>query len=170
MSALADAVRVWQVHPDYPSGICIYCGELADTLDHLLPATWTGTAARRRIPVVPACRECNSTLNDKHITDVAERRSYVQAAYRAKYRKYLRVILWSDDDLMAMGPSLRLAIVEQMAKHERAMRRMSWPTEPDYDAEAWACAWEEPAPLELTEYVERTERRRQARSRVEETR
>lgn len=146
---------VWQVHPDYPSGICVYCGELGDTVDHLLPRTWTGYGTRRRVPIVPACRECNSTLSDKFITDVIERRSFVQSALRQKYRKYLRVVLWSVDDLLEMGPALRLVIVGQMAHHERLMARLSWPVDPTYDADAWSCAWEEPAGPELTDYVER---------------
>lgn len=47
------------VHLRYPQGICIYCGRLADTVDHLLPRGFTGEANRRFTAIVPACRWCN---------------------------------------------------------------------------------------------------------------
>lgn len=44
--------------------LCIYCGDLPSDRDHLLPKTWTGTAVRKHVPTVPACRSCNGILSD----------------------------------------------------------------------------------------------------------
>lgn len=132
------------VYPDYPSGICVYCGELADTVDHLLPKGFTGEADRKRVPVVPSCRECNSTLNDKYIPDVVDRREYVHSKYRTKYRRDLRAVQWGESDMAEFGPGIRLAIVRSQDAHSRAMQRLSWPHRPDYDYDAWRHAWESP--------------------------
>lgn len=48
----------------YPAGLCLYCGEYADTRDHLLPVTYTGRAVRRQVLTVPAYRQCNSFIGD----------------------------------------------------------------------------------------------------------
>jgi hypothetical protein len=129
------------VYPDYPSGVCVYCGESADTMDHLLPVAWTGEADRKRVPTVPSCRECNSTLNDHYIPDVPERRQYLHRLYRIKYKKALGAIMWGESDLEAMGASLRYAVQKLMDEHDRTRARLAWPTNPTYDADAWAHAW-----------------------------
>ena len=64
--------------------LCIYCGDLPSDRDHLLPKTWTGTAVRKYVPTVPACRSCNGIRSDfpspiiasraEHLKDVLGRR------------------------------------------------------------------------------------------------
>lgn len=131
------------VHLDYRSGECVYCGEIATTVDHLLPIGWSGDALRKRVPVVPACVECNSTLGDRHIPTVWERRAWLHARYRTKYRKRLRTVLLGADDLEELGPALRGAVIRQMDEHLRLMARLSWPASPTYDADAVRGSWEE---------------------------
>lgn len=131
------------VHPDYPAGICVYCGETGNTVDHLLPRGFTGEADRLRVPVVPACNECNSTLCDIYMPDVMERREYVQDKYNIKYRKYKKVIHWGESDLKQFGPQLRTVLRKQMKESQRLIDRLSWPKNPTYDADAWGGAWEE---------------------------
>lgn len=44
--------------------VCTYCGELADTRDHVVPRSYLNTGT-----TVPACRQCNGLLSSKlHIT------------------------------------------------------------------------------------------------------
>ena len=131
------------LHADYRSGECVYCGETADTMDHLLPRGWTGDALRKRVPVVPACRECNSTLGDRLIPEVQERRHYVHNRYRSKYRNRLRTVVLGSDDLAELGDGLRGAVIRQIAEHDRLMDRLSWPKSPTYDADALSGSWEE---------------------------
>jgi hypothetical protein len=129
------------VYPDYESGVCVYCGETADTVDHLLPKPWTGGTARKYVPVVPACRECNSTLGAIFLPDVQERRTEVHRRYRRKYRRALSMVVLHDDALDDFGPNIRLTVVRLHEEHYRALRRLSWPVDPSYDAEAWEHAW-----------------------------
>ena len=141
-------VLINYIHPDYPSDDCVYCGELASTRDHLLPRNFTGNADRLRVPVVPACNECNSTLNQVHIPDVMERREYLQNKYRTKYKSFLKVIWYGEVDLLEFGPQLRYMILKRMSQHITVMARLSWPRNPTYDADAWAGAWEEEQSLD----------------------
>ena len=132
------------VHPDYQSGVCVYCGELGDTVDHLLPRNYTGDSDRKRVPVVPACQECNSTLGSNFIPDVQDRRDFVHRKYKAKYSKYLKIVWYAESDLDQFGPTLRAMLARGIEEHQRVMSRLSWPESPTYDADAWAGAWESP--------------------------
>tara|TARA_R110000822_G_scaffold23288_4_gene72217 strand:- start:8029 stop:8526 length:498 start_codon:yes stop_codon:yes gene_type:complete len=131
------------IYPDYPDGYCVYCGEIADTKDHLLPRGFTGEADRLRVPTVPACVECNSTLNAIHMPDVMDRREFLHKKYRTKYKSLLKVVWHGEEDLLDFGPYLRAAIMQRMEDHVILMRRLSWPSSPIYDADAWAGAWEQ---------------------------
>lgn len=133
------------VYPDYPSGICVYCGELGDQMDHLLPRHFTGDALRKIVPVVPSCGECNSTLLDAYLPDVEARRELVHRRYRIKYRRRLTMLVRTEDGLAEMGPTLRAHVQRMQAQHEAILRRLAWPHDPNYDADAWASAWEETA-------------------------
>jgi|LakMenE18May11ns_1017448.scaffolds.fasta_scaffold9922471_1 hypothetical protein len=130
-------------HPDYPADDCVYCGETADTQDHLLPRGYTGEAERKIVPVVPACRECNSTLNDIYMPDVIERRNYLHNKYRSKYRKFLTKVIWGPSDLEQFGPQIRTAIDRGMNQHYRILSRLAWPEDPTYDYKAWSACWDE---------------------------
>ena len=148
------AIKASYVHPDYPATDCVYCGELATTKDHLLPRSYTGEAERLLIPTVPACIECNSTLNDIFMPDVIERREYLKNKYRKKYKNLLKIIWYSDEDLMEFGPQLRTVLMDLMQGHITLMGRLSWPRNPTYDADAWAGAWEEPLSVDPEDLLE----------------
>lgn len=132
------------VYPQYPSDRCVYCGETQDAMDHLIPRNYSGEADRLLVPVVPSCTECNSTLGDKYIPDVQDRRSYVQNRYRGKYRALLNIVWFGETDLLEFGPSLRTMLIRRMEQHIRLMSRLSWPHDPAFDADAWSSSWEEP--------------------------
>jgi hypothetical protein len=137
------AGRITYRHPDYPSDSCVYCGEVATSRDHLIPRAFSGESERAIVPVVPACLECNSTLGARYMPDVIERREYLHARYRVKYRKYMRRVMWGPSDMQQFGPQMRTVISKGMAEHERLMRRLSWPSSPTYDADAWSAYWDE---------------------------
>lgn len=99
--------------------LCVYCGWDADTVDHVLPRTWTGDAARRFVPTVPACLDCNVRIGDRFAPTLAERRQIVFESLERKHRKLLRVAPWSDDDLAELGPRLRHEL-----ECREALRRM----------------------------------------------
>lgn len=121
----------------YPPGVCVYCGDPAGTMDHLLPRTWTSTSARRSVAVVPACAQCNSTLSDIFEPSVYKRREYVQARYAKRWAKRLAVADPTKEDLARMGYVLRDAAIRGIAQRERLRLRLAWPEDPFYDKRAF---------------------------------
>lgn len=124
------------MHPDYPPHVCVYCGEPADSRDHLRSRGWTGNRTRATVAVVPSCRECNSLIGDTFEHRVEGRREIVHKKLRAKNRSDLAVVLFGESDLAAMGPTLRAATEAAAARHVRLIKRLSWPVDPDYDIKA----------------------------------
>ena len=51
--------------------LCIYCGNHADAIDHVLPKSLGGTDTLDNL--VPACRKCNSTKSN----NIRKRINYV---------------------------------------------------------------------------------------------
>ena len=117
----------------YPNGICVYCGVIADTEDHLLPRTWTGDAVRKHVITIPACRQCNSTINDRYLPSITARRNEAHRYIARKYRKVLKIPAWSDTELRKLGKTLRSSVERGLHEQKLARARLAWPEEPDYD-------------------------------------
>lgn len=120
----------------YPPGVCVYCGQSADTKDHLLPRTWTGEAVRKNVLTVPACQECNSTIGDRYAPSITERRKIAQLAIAKKSKKLLQMPEWTKDELAELGKNLRSTIERGLHDRNVARARLSWPDVPDYDVRA----------------------------------
>lgn len=74
----------------YPS-LCVYCADTAQHRDHLVPEPWTGPIARRRVPTVPSCADCNTRVNDAPIFTIAGRCEVIAASLKKKKRKDLAI-------------------------------------------------------------------------------
>jgi hypothetical protein len=83
--------------------ICIYCGGSADQRDHLLPRGWTGEGVRKLVPTVPACGNCNGTINDHPSPVIAERSGYVAGRIRIKHARQLRINDRTESELEEFG-------------------------------------------------------------------
>lgn len=118
---------------EYPPGICVYCGVIAGTKDHLLPRTWTGEAVRRHVLVVPACGECNSYISDRYAPSITERRKLAHKAIIHRKRRILNIPDWSDDEMAELGPTLRSTIQKGIHDKRLTQARLNWPEDPDYD-------------------------------------
>lgn len=108
-------------------GFCRYCGDPADTVDHLLPRAWTGEAQRSLVDTVPACRECNSALGDSFLRSIIERREHVREHLRRKYRRILDLPVWTEPELAELDHSLRTRVEDSLARREWIMDRLRWP-------------------------------------------
>lgn len=110
----------------------MYCGEAASSRDHFVPRAFKAKIqdlgwAKKGDIVVPACRECNSTANDKVFGTLREKRAYVHDRYRKKYAKVLAMPRWSDEELAELGPTLRTAVVAGIRAQESLKARLRWP-------------------------------------------
>ena len=111
---------------------CTYCGQVSDTLDHIPPLVMVGamasTGANLDAPFikVPACHECNSILGAVNRMRIRDRRAHVKDALRKKYKKFLRIPNWDEDELEEVDPAFAREIRASVnfAKHVRA--RLKW--------------------------------------------
>ena len=104
--------------------ICTYCGETADTYDHVAPVSSVNggrrASVRNRKLCVPACRECNSVLGNRGGDTVGDRAAYLVGRYLKRYRKSLAQPDWSEDEMAELGPNMRREVARAMAARESA--------------------------------------------------
>jgi len=112
---------------------CYYCGDDADTLDHTIPVSFYSTRPTRKgmksrytdpVPVVDCCVECNSTLHSNLIIDVRGRASLIKEKYLQKYKKFLNLPIWSDEDINELGKVLRSVIIRDQILQENIKERL----------------------------------------------
>lgn len=65
---------------------CVYCGDYADTIDHLIPHSFGGDNSRGNL--VPSCGVCNSIASDKIFSDFGEKWHFIR---EERHRKGLPV-------------------------------------------------------------------------------
>ena len=106
------------------TALCVYCGWDADTVDHVLPRAWSGEAGRAAVPTVPACRDCNSRLGNRHAPTIGERRRLVWESLERKHRKLLRCPGWTDDEIDEFGPRMRAEMESREAKRRMVRYRL----------------------------------------------
>ncbi len=116
--------------------VCVYCGILADTEDHIVPRHLLKRAEelsldlskvmRMRSWVMPACRECNSSLSGQVFPTLKERRAAAHKSIRRKYRAYLRIPDWTDEELETMGQQAQREIVAGLAVRDWVRGRLRW--------------------------------------------
>lgn len=100
-----------KLHVDYDRYQCVYCGELADTMDHVPPRD---ISERMELEIdhilVPSCNECNRTLSNLFLLTLAERAEYIKRKYAKKYRKYNHSVKWDTDELNELDGSLKMFV------------------------------------------------------------
>ena len=75
---------------------------------------------------VPACRECNSTLSGARILTIKERREAIKEKIRKKYRKFLSMPQWDDEELEEVSPEMRKYIMASLAIANHTRARLRW--------------------------------------------
>ena len=127
--------RVQQAQAEYSSKVgclnpslkklCVYCGALANQLDHLLPLPWTGKAVRSLVPTVPACGNCNRTINDFPNPSIMERSMLVAASLRKKHAKNLRIADRSEDEFQEFEGLLQMSLRARQFERQYLRSRLS---------------------------------------------
>lgn len=82
---------------------------------------------RRNLLMVPACKECNCWLSNRHIIGINARREYIKMRIRTKYKRYLARIKWDDDEMEDFGYVLKAFISAEDAKSRLVISRLMWP-------------------------------------------
>src|SRR6266478_8549647 len=95
-------------------GMCVYCGQSASSLDHFVPKSMIRALADTIEPIkrisglvlIPACRECNSIAGARIFRTVGMKRRYIQKRLKQKYRKFLQLPNWSENETAELGSAL----------------------------------------------------------------
>jgi len=118
--------------------ICYYCGQRADSIDHIIPQTMLRMLAsladieitrhllRNRALKVWACRECNSLLSDSLQESLRERKNYLKIRLLQKYHKLLAIPKWEDNEIEELGYTLRTHIEASIRAKEYIKKRLAW--------------------------------------------
>lgn len=118
---------------------CFYCGENADTIDHVVPRSVLRTLAligearitaelvhRNRVMEVDCCRDCNSRLSATYSANLEERRDLLKKRLRQKYRNLLEMPDWEDRELASMGRGLLEYVLVRGQKRDKIRRRLAY--------------------------------------------
>lgn len=104
---------------------CIYCGTIAEHLDHLVPKPWTGYATRRLVPTVPSCGDCNVRIRDRLTTSIHERASIVAEGLRKKHKKLLLTPERTPAELDEFEGRLLVSVRAAQARRAEVIRRLA---------------------------------------------
>ncbi len=111
---------------------CVYCGERANTEDHVIPRSHIAKllgiiALSKQLITVPACSECNSIAGAKLFPGIGAKRRYILGRLRVKYKRVLEMPNWSETELESIEcRNLKTAILTGLALRDRVRRRLNW--------------------------------------------
>ena len=112
---------------------CYYCGQPADSVDHVTPRTimamlpeGVDNPVMARTETVIACSECNKALGSRFYETLADRKAAAQEHIRRKYRRYLYMPNWTEDEIETLGPSLQGYIKRAIAIKKLTRMRLNW--------------------------------------------
>jgi hypothetical protein len=96
--------QAWMRGKEEPAPPCHYCGMPADTVDHVPPRSVRSIilqegATRWPFVEVDACHECNSLLGAQPPWTVSGRKDEIKKKLQRKYRRYLKIPRWTDEEL-----------------------------------------------------------------------
>lgn len=112
-----------------PLDLCVYCGEPANSNDHVIPWCYFQFAWKRRHGktigwTVRACTDCNVRLGSKFFTTVYERREYIHRKLSAKLAGMTKPI--PPEEIAVLGRSLRTMVEAHVARYDLLRMRVEY--------------------------------------------
>lgn len=118
---------------------CYYCGEPAESIDHVVPRAVLRTLrvlddqeatdavlSRNRAMEVDCCGDCNSRLGSEYSQTLIERKALLKVRLRKKYVSLLGMPAWTDAELGRLSPELRGYVLNRWLLKERIMARLAY--------------------------------------------
>ena len=115
-------------------GRCIYCGERASVIEHLVPLCFLESRKRKtsdRFLRSESCHDCNQLLGSRFFETLDDRISWVNERLRGTNGK-IKVPQWTAEELSEMGYAIRSHISKQQQIKLLATRRACWVNTPEY--------------------------------------
>ena len=107
---------------------CVYCGELADTLEHCPPLILVGPELddefKESLILVPACHECNTALGDRYLLTLEHRAEWLVSFYKRKYKRFNRAVAWDEDEMDELTGNLKNFVRGCQTEYERIRTRL----------------------------------------------
>lgn len=110
---------------------CAYCGVPATSTDHVPPRSARqrivdlGLCNQFKFQEVPCCAECNSVLGARALWTVTQRKRFIKAYLKRKYRKYINMPSWDGEPDTVKG-RLRSYVVASQITRDVVRSRLSW--------------------------------------------
>jgi len=99
--------------------ICFYCGLPAPAIDHVPPLSKVKELRMIYDSIiytkVPSCNECNLIAGDESDTCIFQRRIFVKEKLIIKYKKYIKLCDWEEDEIDQLGYNLRVSVINSMS-------------------------------------------------------
>jgi hypothetical protein len=118
-------------HASLAQYVCEYCGLACLEIDHVPPKCVRPIIFDLRIRdkiefvEVRCCRECNSLLGHKPLWTVASRKAYIKKQLRKRYKKYLALPNWDENELRMLGYRLRKHVEQGLAIRDLTRKRIA---------------------------------------------
>jgi hypothetical protein len=113
-------------------GVCTYCGDAANGLDHVIPVSYQRGHKKARLsangPVTPACHNCNNNLNARFFDSFRLRAEFAHEAIK----KYARPIVWHNWELAKLDYNLQQSIKWENSQRKWLGNRADWFGSRDY--------------------------------------
>lgn len=107
---------------------CFYCGDVADSKDHVVPHSVSPAANGNRqwsVDWVNCCKECNQYLGNYLGSSFHARIMYLHDKFKRKKKLHKGFVEWSDEDLEDMSGDMRTWIWNKQQARMRDERRLS---------------------------------------------
>lgn len=134
--------REKQMVPDYLfglKGICTYCGDTAQTIDHVIPVSFfdgkivRSAALRGKGVRTYACSDCNCMLSNKYFESFRERCKYVNQGIERRFKRVLNMPVWTDEEFKELGKNIRSRLAEKLNLKALVLERIRWQTTNEFD-------------------------------------
>jgi hypothetical protein len=109
----------------------MYCGQPADTLDHVPPVSRISDYEalrldRERYFLVRSCADCNVVLGNSLQETILQRAEYLKDRLEQKHRNKLKAQEWDEEELQELGPRLRSSVRAQIRTATRIRARIDY--------------------------------------------
>ena len=111
--------------------LCLYCGEPADTKDHVPPLSRVGDYEQMCLVnplylLVPACGYCNNIAGDTLQDSLLARVEYVKDRIAKREKVCNHAAEWDEDEIAELGPRLQAFVRAAGERHKRAMQKVEY--------------------------------------------
>lgn len=112
--------------------VCAYCGEPANTLDHVIPWSFLEFRERKHAGKAPglrvwSCSGCNGILGSKMFPSFLDRCSHVSCRLRKKYAKVIDTAnCWDESEINQMDGNLKKYIKNSLNLGKIMRQKAEW--------------------------------------------